>query len=65
MSYEDTNCPCGDTKAPSTMLCDSCMSAFAGRKEMEIFTGSSESSEYRRHAALVLISLSRKRKQAA
>jgi hypothetical protein len=62
MSYEDTNCPCGDKKLPDTMLCQTCQTAFAERREMKIFKSDSIP-EIRRHAAIILIELSKKRKQ--
>lgn len=64
MSYEDTKCPCGDKKIPDTMLCDTCLSAFAHRPEMATFNDGGESVEYRRHAATILITLAHGRKRA-
>ena len=64
MSYEDTHCPCGESKPRETMLCDGCNTAFADRTEMKMFkdtehcpTGS------RRYAAINLLALARKRKR--
>lgn len=62
MSYEDTNCPCGDKKLPDTMLCSTCETYLAERREMKIFRSDSIP-EIRRHAAIILISLSRSRKR--
>jgi hypothetical protein len=63
MSYEDTKCPCGDKKETCTMLCPTCMEAFKGRREMRTFLDGNEPVEYRRHAATILLSLSRSRKR--
>ncbi len=64
MSYEDTKCPCGDKKPTDTMLCDACNAAFADRREMATFKDGSQSVEYRRHAATILLALARGRKRA-
>jgi hypothetical protein len=60
MSFEDTNCPCGGKKDPATMLCDACMDYLKDRKEMAIFMADGPV-EYRRHAAIILLSLARGR----
>lgn len=62
MSYEDTNCPCGDRKPTDTMLCDACMEDLKDRREMAIFR-SAEPVESRRHAATILLALARGRKR--
>jgi len=62
MSYEDTNCPCGDRKPTDTMLCDACMTDLAGRREMATFQ-SGEDVGTRRHAATILLALARGRKR--
>jgi len=62
VSYEDTNCPCGDRKPTDTMLCDACMADLADRREMAIFR-SADPVESRRHAAMILLSLARGRKR--
>lgn len=62
MSYENTNCPCGGTKERDTMLCDSCLEYLADRKEMVSFRDVLLPLEYRRNAAIILLSLSRKRR---
>ena len=62
MSYEDTNCPCGDRKQNDTMLCDTCCKAFADRREMKTYL-SGDPLELRRHAATILLSLARSRKR--
>jgi hypothetical protein len=63
MSYEDTKCPCGDKKPVDTMLCDVCMETFKDRKEMGFFKDGNEPVESRRHAATILLALSRGRKR--
>ena len=63
MSYEDTNCPCGDNKERDTMLCGTCMEAFKDRREMKTFLDGNEPVEYRRHAAIILLALARGRKR--
>ena len=63
MSYEDTNCPCGDKKERDTMLCQTCMETFKYRREMKTFLDGNEPVEYRRHAATILLALSRGRKR--
>jgi len=62
MSYEDTNCPCGDRKLTDTMLCDACMADLADRREMAIFR-SGEDVGTRRHSAIMLLALARGRKR--
>ena len=42
MSYEDTNCPCGDNKERDTMLCATCMETFKDRREMKTFLNGNE-----------------------
>ena len=62
MSYEDTNCPCGDRKPTDTMLCDACMEHLKDHRAMATFR-SSEPIESRRHAATLLLMLARGRKR--
>lgn len=64
MSYDDTKCPCGGKKPPSTMLCDECIEAFKDRKELQQYQDNSYTVEFRRHAAIILLTLARKRKRA-
>lgn len=59
MSYEDTNCPCGGKKERDTMLCDRCESDLAQHPSMPVFKNLENALESRRHAAIVLLSLSR------
>lgn len=61
MSYEDTNCPCGERKTTDTMLCDACVEYLKDCREMEILK-SDASVETRRHAATILLAIARKRK---
>lgn len=63
MSFENTSCPCGGQKPASTMLCDECLAALAGRREMITFRDNQAPRESRRHAAIILISLARSRKR--
>lgn len=65
MSYENTACPCGDKKPSDTMLCDECYKAFRDRREMSDYQDPTAPVEYRRHAAVVLVSLARERKRCA
>ncbi len=62
MSYEDTNCPCGDRKPTDTMLCDACMEYLKDHRAMAEFQ-SGAAVESRRHAATILLSLARGRKR--
>ena len=64
MSFEDTNCPCGDRKPPDTMFCDACMDVLKSRPEMKTLV-SDQPITSRRHAAIVLLALSRGRKRNA
>lgn len=64
MSYEDTRCPCGGKKPTDTMLCDECNTALKDHPSMKVFRDAAKYSvDSRRHAALVLITLSRARKR--
>lgn len=65
MSFENTSCACGDTKARETMLCIQCTDHLKGREEMEVFLNERERFESRRRAAIILLSLARKRKWSA
>lgn len=65
MSFENTQCPCGDKKPTDTMLCDVCMSDLAGRREMAMFQDASLPLGWRRQAAIVLLALARGRKRRA
>jgi len=62
MSYENTSCPCGGKKPTDTMLCDECNEAFKDRPEMR-YLDPQWSTESRRHDAIILVSLARKRKR--
>jgi hypothetical protein len=63
MAYEDTKCPCGDKKPTDTMLCPSCIAHLAERPEMASFQNLKASIEYRRQAAIILVTLARRRKR--
>lgn len=60
MSYENTECPCGDKKDRDAMLCSKCLAEFADHPSMKIFN-SDQPAATRRFAAIVLLALSRKR----
>lgn len=64
MSYHDTNCPCGGKKETDTMLCEDCAAALQDHPSMAVFRDKSESTESRRHSAIVLVTLARKRRRA-
>lgn len=59
MSYADTVCPCGDKKAPNTMLCIGCELDFAKHPAMLEFNDKNNDREMRRHAAEILLALAR------
>lgn len=61
MAYEDTNCPCGGKKARETMLCPACQQEFAQRREMAGFQNETAGFEYRRHCAIALLGMARRR----
>jgi hypothetical protein len=63
MSYENTRCPCGDCKPTDTMLCGDCETHLKDHKSMQAFRDGSAPVEYRRHAAITLLSLARGRKR--
>jgi len=62
MAYEDTNCPCGDKKERETMLCELCMDHLKDRHEMQTWQDREERWDFRRHAAIILLTLARRRK---
>jgi hypothetical protein len=61
MSYENTKCPCGGNKPAGTMLCDDCIATLADRREVKDYQDGTLPLEYRRSAAIILCSLSRRR----
>ncbi len=61
MSYENMSCPCGGRKPTDTMLCEDCERAFADRPEMATMRDGEATVEYRRTAAIILVTLARKR----
>ena len=63
MSFENTECPCGGTKAPGTMLCKDCLEFFKRREEMRVLNDSREPRHFRAQAAQILCHLARKRRQ--
>jgi hypothetical protein len=64
MTYDDTHCPCGGTKLRETMLCGECDTALADHPSMKVFKDPEHYKvDSRRHAAIVLLSLSRKRRR--
>lgn len=60
MSWENTECQCGGVKEQETMLCPECEAAFANHPAMAAFK-SNGGVEYRRQAAITLVSLARGR----
>lgn len=63
MSFDDTKCPCGDKKERQTMLCDPCFYWLSDRQEVLDYMDESLSLDYRRQAAIVLLTLARGRKR--
>ena len=63
MSFEGTECPCGDKKERNAMLCSSCLEAFKHHHAMSTFLNGHEEVQFRRHAATILLSLARGRKR--
>ncbi len=63
MSYENTHCPCGGKKVTDTMLCNECETEFSEHVSMKTFRDESARVESRRHAAIILLSLARRRKK--
>lgn len=61
MSYENQYCPCGGRKERETMLCANCVRDFADRPELQDYQNKNLSFDYRRNAALVLLSLAHQR----
>ena len=59
MSFENTACPCGGKKDCDTMLCDLCESKLADHPAMATFKDPQAKTEWRRHAAIVLVTQSR------
>ena len=65
MAYDDMICPCGDTKMRETMLCLACEKQFEGHPEMTVFRDDVRYTvNSRRSAAIVILSLARRRKKA-
>lgn len=64
MSYENNRCPCGGRKECDTFLCSECEEEFGNRREFAEYQDGSLRLDYRRGAALVLVSLSRARGRA-
>ena len=62
MSYEDTNCPCGDAKERETMLCKHCEEYFAQTTELATLKTLHWPIEAKRVAAVRLLSMARRRK---
>lgn len=64
MAYEDTKCPCGDSKPTDTFLCDACVAHFVNRRELAEYQDRGLHLDFRRNAAVLLVTLSRCRKRA-
>lgn len=61
MAYEDTKCPCGESKPASTMLCDECLKHFAATVELAAMNDIMRPIEARRGCAIKLLSMARRR----
>jgi len=61
MSWEDNKCPCGGHKERQTMLCSACETFLADHPSMAAYKDEQRSLDARRHAAIVLCTLARKR----
>lgn len=61
--YARTKCPCLGRKLAGEMFCSDCIDHFAlqGRRELDDYMDPNLSLEYRRHCAIVLLSLAYKR----
>ena len=64
MSYENTACPCGGQKLTDTMLCAACETAVAGTYDRKAMDDHRETFELRRHAAMRVLAISRRRRTA-
>lgn len=65
MTFENASCPCGSKKERQTMLCGDCCDAFKDRREMKYFSDQKEKADMRRHCALILLALARRRNRDA
>jgi len=65
MSFDNSQCPCGGKKPPGNMLCDECVATFSDRRELKKYKDGTLPTFYRRNAAIILLSLARKRKRGA
>lgn len=63
MAFEDTHCPCGDSKERETMLCAKCEECFAATTESAVLRRDDYALELKRSAAIRLLNLARKRKR--
>lgn len=63
MAYDDSNCVCGDRKAPGQFLCDTCVEFMGDRKELANVNNEKLSVEFRRHSAIICVSVCRGRKK--
>lgn len=61
MAFSDTRFPCGGRKERETMLCSACVSAFQDRREFSIYQDESYGIDFRRNAAIVILTLARGR----
>ena len=62
MAFDDTNCPCGDSKERETMLCQQCAGYFGHTVEMAAVNNLQWPVEARRASAIRLLAMSRRRK---
>ena len=65
MSYENTSCPCGEKKLTDTMLCAACETVVAGSYDRKAMDDHREPFELRRHAAMRVLAVSRRRRTAS
>ena len=61
MSYADNKCPCGAKKMTDTLICGACQHDFKDHPAMRVYMSEFEPNISKRHAAIILLSLSRKR----
>lgn len=61
MAYEDTHCPCGGKKERETMLCPLCMEWLRLHPSMRAWQNPTNSWDYQRQAAMVLVLLAHRR----
>lgn len=63
MSYEDTNCVCGERKELETLLCAACAEHLKDHPAMKYLRDTTNPTGGRRHSAIVLLACARARKR--